>query len=32
MLNTMLYHSDCLEELKKVDDKSVQMVLTDLPY
>lgn len=27
-----LYHGDCLEELKQVEDGSVDMVLTDPPY
>lgn len=32
MSNTILYNGDCLEELKKVSDNSVQLILTDLPY
>ena len=27
-----LYHGDCLQELYKVADKSVSLVLADLPY
>ena len=32
MSGYILYNSDCLEELKNVPDKSVQLILTDLPY
>lgn len=32
MPDIKLYHGDCLEELKKVGDKSVQLVLMDPPY
>lgn len=32
MANYTLYNGDCLEELKKVPDESVQLVLMDLPY
>ncbi len=27
-----LYHEDCLEGMKRIPDKSVHMILTDLPY
>ena len=32
MSDYTLYNGDCLEELKKVPDESVQLILTDLPY
>jgi len=33
MLNlNSLYHGDCLELMKKLDDKSIDMILCDLPY
>lgn len=32
MSDYVLYNGDCLEELKNVPDKSVQLILTDLPY
>ena len=32
MSNIVLYNGDCLEEMKKIADKSVQLILTDLPY
>lgn len=32
MTNVSLYHGDCLELLKDVPSKSVNMVLCDLPY
>ena len=32
MSDCVLYNGDCLEELKNVPDKSVQLILTDLPY
>ena len=28
----MLYHGDCLEEMNKIPDGSVDLILTDLPY
>ena len=28
----MLIHGDCLEEMKNIEDKSVDMILADLPY
>jgi len=28
----ILYHGDCLEEMKKIKDNSVQLILCDLPY
>ena len=28
----ILYHGDCLEEMKKIADNSVQLILCDLPY
>lgn len=28
----MLYHGDCLQEMNHIEDKSVDMILTDLPY
>lgn len=31
MINTVI-HGDCLEEMKKIPDKSVDMILADLPY
>lgn len=27
-----LYHADCLEKMKEIDDKSIDMILCDLPY
>ena len=27
-----LYHGDCLEEMKKLQDESIDTVLTDPPY
>jgi DNA modification methylase len=27
-----LYHNDCLEEMNKISDKSIDMILCDLPY
>ena len=27
-----LFHGDCLEEMKKIDDKSVDLIFCDLPY
>ena len=30
--NIDLYHGDCLEVMKEIDDKSIDMVLTDPPY
>lgn len=33
MLKTnTIYHGDCLNWMKKIDDKSIDMILTDLPY
>lgn len=32
MENTVLYHGDCLEEMKNIESGSVDMVLTDPPY
>lgn len=32
MSNYTIYNGDCLEELKHIPDKSVQLILTDLPY
>jgi site-specific DNA-methyltransferase (adenine-specific) len=28
----MLYHGDCLDEMKKIPDQSVDLILCDLPY
>ena len=30
--NINLFHGDCLEEMKNIPDKSVDMILCDLPY
>ena len=30
--NIQLYHGDCLEVMKGIEDKSVDMILCDLPY
>lgn len=30
-MNIQLYHGDCLEEMSKIADNSVEMVLCDLP-
>lgn len=30
--NYTLYHGDCLEEMNKIPDKSIDMILCDLPY
>jgi DNA modification methylase len=27
-----IYNADCLEKMKEIDDKSVDMILADLPY
>lgn len=27
-----IYNEDCLEGMKKIDDKSVDCIITDLPY
>ena len=27
-----LIHGDCLEEMKNIEDKSIDMILCDLPY
>lgn len=32
MSNITLYHGDCLQEMNHIQDKSVDMILTDLPY
>ena len=32
MSETTLYHGDCLIEMNKIADKSVDLILTDLPY
>lgn len=32
MSNIQLYHGDCLEVMKKIPDRSVDMILCDLPY
>ena len=32
MENIKLYHGDCLEVMKDIPDKSVDMILCDLPY
>lgn len=32
MNKTLLYHGDCLELMKNISDKSVDMILCDLPY
>ena len=32
MSNINLYQGDCLEEMKKIKDKSIDMILCDLPY
>ena len=31
-MSVELYYGDCLEEMKKIPDKSVDLVVTDLPY
>lgn len=31
-MNNTLYHGDCLEEMKKIPDGSVDLILTDPPY
>lgn len=31
-MTTTLYHGDCLEEMNKIPDKSIDMILCDLPY
>ena len=28
----MLFHGDCLEIMKNIEDKSIDMILCDLPY
>ena len=32
MIETLLYKGDCLIEMNKIADKSVDMILCDLPY
>ena len=32
MTDVTLYNGDCLVELSKVNDKSIDLILTDLPY
>lgn len=32
MSNITLYHGDCLQEMNNIQDKSIDMILTDLPY
>lgn len=32
MSNIELYNGDCLEVMKTLHDKSIDMILTDLPY
>jgi len=32
MSNILLYHNDCLQEMKNISDKSIDMILCDLPY
>lgn len=32
MSEVTLYHGDCLEEMKKIDDKSIDLILCDLPF
>lgn len=32
MIDVKLYNGDCLVELNKVNDKSIDLILTDLPY
>ena len=32
MNDVQLYHGDCLEEMKNISDKSIDMILCDLPY
>lgn len=32
MTNVKLYNADCLEEMKNIPDKSIDMILCDLPY
>ena len=32
MNDIQLYHGDCLEEMKNIPDKSIDMILCDLPY
>ena len=32
MENVQLYHGDCLEVMKEIPDKSIDMILCDLPY
>ena len=27
-----IYNEDCLEEMKRIDDKSIDLICTDLPY
>ena len=30
--NFNIYHADAFEEIKKIEDQSVDLILTDLPY
>lgn len=32
MGNCQLIHGECLEEMKNIPDKSIDMILCDLPY
>lgn len=32
MANTKLMHGDCLELMKTIPDKSIDLILCDLPY
>ena len=32
MSNYTLYHADCLEKMKEIPDKSINLILCDLPY
>lgn len=32
MENVKLIHGDCLIEMKNIEDKSIDMILCDLPY
>ena len=29
---SILLHGDCLEEIKSIDDKSIDLIFCDLPY
>ena len=32
LINSKIYHGDCLEKMKLIDNKSVDLILCDLPY